>query len=859
MPPLASAIRAAAVQAGNDGNVILVRCVASITSLPRGAALPPDGDALFAGKRVDGLTLRVDDLVLLAHPDGGPSNGVWCVTAAGPIRPAFVGPGGEELSYVNRPGLTTLAAEGGFHGGTVFVCVQYDANTGAATFAEERRNGIRYTNATVAIDDLRDGAATALADGTLVLGSTALGSAAAGAIGPNNVVVGLDTLIGADLGPAASGNTLIGRHPGAAAAVGRVVVTDGVGNAALAAVPGRTATWCGPAAHRVFECPTDADHETSWVGGCTAAADVRAGATVLADGDGNAVLAACHRADRNNAWIGPGCKRLFSSHTAAADAASNSLWLGGTKADEVLDGHGDSVVVADAAGTAVAVAQCDAARNNVFLGPNADALFSAAGVGQNNTFVGGVPAAEVHAKRNNAVVVADGAGVVRLRVTENGALQLGPAVDVASAPIPTGNSVHLGHVVPSASDRTAETVLADGNGSVVLYTDAAGNAALGAPAAGDLRTRARQANAAGHPTAYANAVAIGSVAPPAPADFANPDATAAGACCLSNGAQGLVLYTDHERAYLGVACPEDGTTGGDIAARYDPGIVLGRNPNATAASVHTVAGPITLADPATGAVRWHADVRGRVSWSISSEGATESAAGTVLPAADGTLALVLDGPSPGPARLALHLRDPNTHDPLCGRPGAGGLVLNPDATDPVLLVNGDFMADDTYFGGFNPVVLLGPAGATGWIAAGGAVPNNLVLVRSGHAGILHPNGNNFLALIGPGCFIQQTVRGQLRVGVTYSVILYAWANILDTKIEVYAKDATLLLPITDTATSPDPAVTPGAPFTFTAEKLSTVLTLRASFVATAETAIVRIKNAAGVVHVGDIQLVRHAT
>lgn len=224
----------------------------------------------------------------------------------------------------------------------------------------------KWAPAPLGLDDLTDAARSA-ATGTLVLGGSAVDSVT----GVRNLCVGPRAGRGL-LGPDAVENTVVGAHTGAATDRGTVVVADGTGTvdgAALAAVPARGVTWLGPAA-------TAAVPDQTTVVGALAAADLPpptggGGVVAFGDGAGSVVLAA--RPASGDCWVGPGCKRLFSTLTAAdSGGGGDSVWLGGALATDAR-AAGGSVVVADGAGRAVMAAQSAAA--NAWFGPEARRLF----------------------------------------------------------------------------------------------------------------------------------------------------------------------------------------------------------------------------------------------------------------------------------------------------------------------------------------------------------------------------------------------------------------------------------------------------------------------------------------------------
>lgn len=240
---------------------------------------------------------------------------------------------------------------------------------------------IDRNTAVLGLSNLTDALGDAVT-GNVVLGSTV--GKNPDSLGPRNTLVG--PAAGLSLSPAATDNTICGAFQCASAtgAVGHVVLAPGTGGttdaasnvAALAAIPADGATWCGPAAHRLFDADTAARANTTWIGGASAAdvAALHAGTVVVADGAGSGAALAANPAV-GSVWVGPGCKRLFSQTTANDPPPSNTVWLGSTLVGDIPADYHDSVVVADGAGNAVFSAQ--PASGNAWFGPNARRLFGA--------------------------------------------------------------------------------------------------------------------------------------------------------------------------------------------------------------------------------------------------------------------------------------------------------------------------------------------------------------------------------------------------------------------------------------------------------------------------------------------------
>lgn len=384
-------------------------------------------------------------------------------------------------------------------------------------------------------------------------------AAAAAATEPGGTLGADSTIIGGAVPPAALGTP------------GCVVLCNGAGGAALAAVPAAGATWIGPGtAQDLFDVANvDAAANTTVVGGTPRDADaplaLRPGAVVLADGAGAAVLAA--DAEQRSVLAGPGCgKRLFSA-IAADRVPPRTVCLGDARrlaeeaaaAGGVDDGVGSGcVLVTDTAGTAALAAR--PGRGSVWLGPGAHKLFAAAAAA-NATFVGDVPAAAASSANAGggagAVVIADGLGGVRLRAYGR-TVELKPAAAMGSTPTADGCVLVGATAGAGAADELA---IADGAGRLAVFSDARGNTAFGTgTACADLMAVAH---------AVANHTVVGSVAPAATA------AAAAGALAVSDGRERLALYADATGCawmgpttapYFGTALPPAGVWIGGIAA-----------------------------------------------------------------------------------------------------------------------------------------------------------------------------------------------------------------------------------------------------------------------------------------------------
>lgn len=684
----AAAVAAALDNTGAGGGAAaVVRCC---------AVLDPDvalADALAVGAEVDGVgPLAPGDRVLvlrtpIAGGDGSGSvfppdadNGPWVVRADGP-------PDGEAAPVAL--GLLVYVSEGEAYAATAFVCVAVEvraadgtapsaafafqgvAGGGGAAAATATAKGPLAASASYGIDDLVDAVARP-ASGVLALGRGRLG-----VVGPDNVLVG--AAAGTALtGTAAANNTIVGGYAGAAGASGRVVLADGRGRAALAVDVGgggRKCTACGPDAHRVFGASSGPHTWLGAVDPADLALSPGAGTVILADGAGHAALAAVPA--RGNVWVGPGSKRLFSALAGTDGTVTHSVRLGGATA---ADGPGaagtptGAVVVADGAGNVALAAQPN--RGALWLGPGARRLFAAAG-GANHTVVGDAPATALSSAAA-AVVLAGGGdgtqtgtGTVRLHAVGR-SVRLAPRLEIAAA-APADGLTHVGVARADTSARAANQVaVGAGDDAVRAYCDAAGNAALG-PAAATVAQRAAAA------AAYTGHTAIGGAAPPAqnPND-ATPGAAYAGALVVSDGAGALVHYADATgRAWLG---PAGGAAGGgavppvtpalrgtDAAARgvARHGYWIGRCVDAADGDPPPPppppSGPVTIADPNRGDLRWHCDAAGRVSWSTPVDAPVfDATTGAILcPAGDNMLALSVDrrGAAQTPYGT-LHLRVP---------------------------------------------------------------------------------------------------------------------------------------------------------------------------------------------------------
>lgn len=271
-----------------------------------------------------------------------------------------------------------------------FVCeVQIEPFVMADADVEARMADLadKWTMAALGLNDLADAAHDA-ARGALVLGWK---PATTAAVGVHTTLVGTAAGTGLDGGDGSGGRTIVGGYAGSAATpANAVIVADGAGVAALAAVPvaERRLVCVGPHAERAAELvPAGATHVT-WIGAPTAAlaaavpVPTGAGALVVADGDGTEIVAAAGDA----IWAGAGCKRLFSQMAASVVGgygAAGSTRLGGATDADLLDDRSDAVVLADGAGTAAFVAH--GARGSLWMGPNAENAFD--GVLQTKTLL----------------------------------------------------------------------------------------------------------------------------------------------------------------------------------------------------------------------------------------------------------------------------------------------------------------------------------------------------------------------------------------------------------------------------------------------------------------------------------------
>lgn len=653
------------------GRALVVRCAAALP-----ATQPAD---LVPGAVVDGnVELQTGDRVLLMNTNDDDVDalalGVWEVRGGGPVRPTYNSVLGRPLATPPAThdddllldvhaalGTVVQVVEGAEYGASTFACVEAEAEADPAVAppsAKRRRRFVAirpWTTAAavravvVGLNDLMDAVHDA-EGGTVALGRT--NDASAAPLGPRNTLVGPDA--GSALAStAAADNTIVGNHTADddPAAAGRVVIADGAGNAALAAVPARGATRVGPRAERLFTAANgglDAAADATWVGGPDDAVALRPGAVLVADGAGGDLAVAAEPA-RGNAWFGPGCKRLLADAVAAGDAAGavrNSVWLGGAADDGVAPPPADAVVVADGTGAAVLAAR--PARGAAWFGPSADRLLllglDPAATPRGLICLGAPSAAEAAATAadaaahggGDALLVADGAGdTVWLRAAATHTLQLGP--DDAPAPAAgSGTVVTLGRTRGTGvAGVQPEVALATGGGDHRLWSGAAGAAALGRGACSGLLTAAASSADLRH-------TVVGSVAWPAAGD---------GAVVLSSGA-GLGLYADADRLWLGAPeatataiVPPDtpvlpstpaGATG---LARH--GVWLGRA-TTTAAGTGPDGAPVTIADPGTGAVRWRADAAGRVSWSVVPRTVAGEDDPLPLPAAPDTAALFVE-------------------------------------------------------------------------------------------------------------------------------------------------------------------------------------------------------------------------
>lgn len=682
-------------------------------------------ESVTPGRVVDGVNLVAGDRVFLFVEPSGPC-GLYTIAADGAaaVPCVFRSLTGAPLptAPVFAAGTVVRVLEGAAYADAVFRCVdpaagrfergggEVDPNAAAPMSARADPVSARAA-AVLGIDDLID-AATLTAGppppGVLILGST-LGESI-GAIGAGNVCIG--TTAGLDLGPSAINNTIVGVHRGAADAIGRVVIANGAGDAALACVPGRKATWVGPNAGSLFsqsaQVPDASFDGTTWIGGAVAAdfdvaggtAAVHANAVVLADGAGDAALAALPTS--NSVWVGPGCKRLLRRNPVPVD----SVWFGGT-GDQVPESNAalaNTVVVADGAGNATLCVH--ATRRCVWFGPRARRLLTDVPVAPCNdvVVVGAVSAVDAAAAVAGEVLLADGAGTVRLRA-RNRTVHLAPANPLSDAPTaPADNCTFLGAVpLPAAGTaRTHEVAVATTNPAAgalcALFADARRNVALG-PAAAVVAARARANDGT-----WIDHTVLGAVPPPEKDPNRDPATAppAAAAVVLSTGADhtvkgdGLVLYADPHRAWIGTATHNYGSAVPLVVPPATPalrgtenptttfgvarhGVWIGHsgthNPALTPEQEASLAGSLTLADPKTGDVQWHCDHRGHVSWSHGPVESTDNATAASLAAVPSLRKGAVSAPCV--ALVVLADADGRKYAALRARRDAATLVVRP--------------------------------------------------------------------------------------------------------------------------------------------------------------------------------------